>query len=132
MPRSETLVSFVRKDFDYYRIVLLPAFILFIVLSFMLLQVVHDLRINEVGITLQKASHDDESSSALLLERFRMLIKESGQGETAEAYLRESKLMALMSDVRIMPPRATRIAWLETPAIFLINLMAFLTASDYY
>lgn len=115
--------------FDYYRYILAPLVFAFIILSFLTMRVINDLRVNEVGFNLRQSNRTGAASSSTLLARYKLMSKDAG---SSADYLAEGRLMAVMSKLQQVPDYKVSYPWLEPVAVSVINLMALATGTDPY
>lgn len=116
--------------FDYYRYILAPAVLLLALYSVFLMKTIFELRITEVSFHLRSESTRGDAASSILLSRFELILYRKEMGETSEAYLREGRLMTVMSALQKLPEENRGPAFLVKPAILVINIVAELTRSE--
>ncbi|MCB1200391.1 MAG: tetratricopeptide repeat protein [Leptospiraceae bacterium] len=118
--------------FEPYRWLLAPLLVCLVILTFLILEVVNELRINEVSFALRNNENTYDVSSDMLLTRFTMLFQNSQSIQSTESLLQESRMMTVLSEIRELPVEEPSYAFLKNPAVYIINFAAFITLTEPY
>ena len=121
------------KSIDLYKAVGIPLTILVCVLSVILMQVISDVRIKELKISLQNIDSGKSAGKTLaLIARYRLIRNRyNAKSEGAKDYLAEGELMAVLSgefnDGEI--GLESIFGFLEGPALFTVNAVGALVGA---
>ena len=121
----------IEYSFDFYKFILLPGTILFLVISGFMMLVIFEVRIKELKHTLQKVNQQDSSSALRLISRYELIKKRYGSSaESAKDYLKEGELLAAQSaEFNGAKLSIDSLSFLEKPAIFVVNVFASITGT---
>ena len=115
---------------EIYRYLPLPLMVVFCIISIMVMQVISDLRVEEVSLTFQKYRQEQGSDrTSSLVARFEILQRQSAESETS--YLKEGKQMSILSDqYSENQDDRKRYSLLNNVVKSLMNQVASLTGSE--
>ena len=121
----------IEYSFDFYKFILLPGTILFLVISGFMMLVIFEVRIKELKHTLQKVNQQDSGSALRLISRYELIKKRYvSSAESAKDYLKEGELLAAQSgEFNGAKLSIDSLSFLEKPAIVVVNVFASITGT---